>query len=214
VSGPATALWLSLVIAACGGSPSPAPSPAPEPAATEEPAATGNAIANQANEPSLPRGEGKPSVAPPFSAEQIRDATHPGRRYLFSVQDAGQPAVRYQIDFLSRTETDTRYRVTVFNAAGQEVSRKERTETWEQLENHAHFPVDGTRMQEQTFTVPAGTYEGYLYETTDAAAGLVTRLYFAADLPGAAAKVEVLSKGKVMRTMTLLEHRPGTPEPE
>jgi hypothetical protein len=205
-----------LAAVGCSGSAGELPAPSQPEAPSSAPAETAKPATPPAGaDESIPKGEGTPGVAPPFSAEQIRDATHPGRRYLYSVQNAGRPAMRFQVEFLTRTDDQTSYRVTVTNARGQQVSRKEQTETWAQLEAHAEFPPEHTKMSELTFKVPAGSYQGYLYETRDPAAGLVTRLYFAADLPGAALKVEVedIKTGVLQRTMELLEHQPGTPQP-
>lgn len=203
----AGAAVLGLAVGCSGpASESPEPSqPVPTQPAPTQPVA-GDAI---------PDGQGTPGVAPPFSADEIRDATHPGRMYLFSVEGSGQPAMRYRVEFLTRSDDETRYRITVMNARGQEVTRKEQTETWAELESHAKFPPAHTKMRELTFKVPAGSFAGYLYETRDPKTGLATRLYFGKDLPGAALKVEVedLETGKLQRKMELLEHQPGTPTP-
>src|SRR5688500_8492090 len=42
-------------------------------------------------------------AVPPFSAEQIRAATRPGRSYEFRMEAAGKPAQRHRITFVEVT---------------------------------------------------------------------------------------------------------------
>src|SRR5688572_8004110 len=100
-----TARWLVLLVLACGAPP--APAAAPEPPAPE--AASGD------------------TYPTPYTAEQIRDATRPGRAYTWRVEESGKTAIERTIAF------------TVVDAEGAEITRDgvAKRVTWEELRRHA-----------------------------------------------------------------------------
>src|SRR5687767_12827398 len=101
-----TARWLFLLALACGAPASRAAAP--------EPAATPEASASTASSDSYPT---------PYSAEQIRDATRPGRAYTWRVEVNGKAAVE-------RTVAFTRVDAEGAEITGDGVAKRV---TWEEL---------------------------------------------------------------------------------
>lgn len=92
--------------------------------------------------------------------------------------------------------------------------------TWADLESHATYQADHTRVETTEVTVPAGTFSAWLYIVEeDTSEGLkVTRAWFAPELPGAPVKHVVELDGQLRSTMELVTHEnpesaPSTEDP-
>lgn len=146
---------------------------------------------------------------PPYSADEIRDATRPGRRYTFRQESQGN--VTYNVmEFVSVSEDSLVMQVTQQDGERKTIGEPAtRPDSWAALESHAHFPKDHTTIEDAEVEVPAGSFACSLYTVADPAAGMVQRFWFANELPGAPVKVEVLVQEKVVFTMLLEEHRAG-----
>jgi hypothetical protein len=148
---------------------------------------------------------------PPFSAKQIRDFTKAGRKYVFRVEEQGQPATFNVIEFVAVTAEGATMRQVTLDAEKKPVGEQEPDEqvTWEDLELHASFPKAQTTMTEAEVTVPAGKFKCVVYTVREPE--VTTTYTFAKDLPGAPIKVEAREGNKVMVSMVLTEHvdKPG-----
>ena len=178
------ALPLVFSILACAEAPSPA-TPATRPSATETPAAAS------------PDGESFPT---PYTAEQIRDASKPGRTWTWRVETLGNPTVESSASF------------GALDADGVELVSDGATKrvTWEELRRHAEFPRAAVITREETVTLPAGTYDCIVYVVTDPTTREVTSYYFAKDLPGAPVYFYSDKGGTRVLTSTLIKYDAGS----
>lgn len=142
---------------------------------------------------------------PPHTAAQIKEATRVGRKYTFKIEAPDEPAQLQVMEFTAVTPEGATLKQSTLNEdktpAGEPV---EDQVTWADLESHAHFPKDTTRVSEEELTVPAGTFPCKVYRVTEAE--MVNTFWFAKSLPGAPVKVEAREGDKVVFTMTLIEH--------
>jgi len=159
-----------------------------------------------------------PSIAPPpFSAEQIRAATDPGRTYVFRVGQGGSVAAIRTLTFTRSGERVTRIHAVMTSPDGEVLGPASDEEvTWDELVGHASWPAAATTISEDRVEVPAGTFDAMLYTvrtTTEEGDESVIRAWFARSLPGAPVRFEQSSGGEVQFLMELLEHRAGTRQP-
>lgn len=144
-------------------------------------------------------------AAPPYTAAQIKDATKVGRKYTFKIEVPGEPAQLQVMEFTAITAEGATLKQSTLNEdktpAGEVI---EDQVTWNDLESHAHFPKDATRVTEEELTVPAGKFPCMVYRVTEAE--IINTYWFAKSLPGAPIKVEAREGDKVVFTMTLTEH--------
>jgi hypothetical protein len=146
--------------------------------------------------------EGDAPYPTPYTAEQIRDASRPGRTYTWRVEQSGKPAVEHVVEF-RRVDAD-----------GAELSSDGQSKrvTWEELRQHAEFPRAAVTTREETVTVPAGTYECIVYVVERRAANETFTFYFAKAMPGAPVLFFTDSAGERKLTHTLVRYAPGTSE--
>jgi hypothetical protein len=145
----------------------------------------------------------------PYTAEQIRDASHVGRTYVFRVERAGQLATLHSITFTSvtpdaaelRTETRDEHGAIT---EGPTVSHA----AWDELRRHAEFPRDATTVSHESITVPVGTFECTVY-VVRGEGGEVSHFYFARERPGPPVMFYVERGGVRVVTNTLVEYREG-----
>src|SRR5688572_11900462 len=99
----------------------------------------------------------------PFTAEEIRGATQPGRTYVWRIDAEGQTFVRR----LKFTEVDdTKATTEAINLAedGTPMGEAEvKRTTWPEFVSHASWPKDSTAITEEKITVGAGEYDCMLY---------------------------------------------------
>lgn len=158
--------------------------------------------------PSFPvRGD----APPPFTAEQIRDATQSGRRYEWRVETDGKPPATEITLFAAVNEEGA----DIVSGADDESlqSAKPTRVTWDDLLRHAAFPAEQTSIQRKQVTVGAGTFDCKVY-TVKKADGVVEYYYFADDLPGAPVVRYTEKGGKRILTSKLVAHRASAEEPE
>jgi hypothetical protein len=183
----AVLLSVLLVIACSGESRAPLTAPTP-PAAAEPPVSPAEAPVAADVFPT------------PYSAEQIRDATRPGRAYTWRVEAGDAPAVERVVAFGQ------------VDATGAELSSdgKSRRVSWEELRKHAEFPRAAVTTREETVTLPAGTFDCVVYIVAGSASGEVRTFYFAKSLPGAPVLFFAEKDGSRTMTSTLIRYAPGT----
>lgn len=142
---------------------------------------------------------------PPYTAAQIKEATHVGRKYTFKIEVPDEPSQLQVMEFTAVTAEGATLKQSTLNEdktpAGEPV---EDQVTWADLESHAHFPKATTRVSEEELTVPAGSFPCKVYRVTEEE--VVNTFWFAKSLPGAPIKVEMREGDKVVFTMTLTEH--------
>lgn len=185
-------LGLALIVGGCGGGGSgaagPVAAPAPGPAAAPSPAI----------------------ATPPFSAEQIRQAMPIGTRVVLRIAVAGQSPVLEEMTVTAADESgctiQTR-KLAEHGALLQEAGPA--TATWAGLASHAHFPAAATSRSDSTVTVPAGSFDTWLYVVRPSQPdGEERRMHFARALPGPPISMEVVRGGAPTMTMTLVSREP------
>lgn len=187
-----------IALAGCGSKPPPASAPAPE-----QPGATGDPA-------QAPAGDEVVLAQPPFTAEQIRAATKEGRTYRFAMQQ-GEQTLTVTMRFSEVTDAGATIERSVVDAAGNTVDQGKEQATWDVLVDHASYPADATEITETSIEVPAGRFDVMLYtiKTEQEGNPVVSRMYFARELPGAPVKAEITVGDQPMFSMELVEHVPG-----
>jgi hypothetical protein len=184
-------LLIALSLAACGSS---------APAATDP--------SSVAERPATAEVEMAPT---PYTADQIRDATRPGRTYRFRDETDGEPVRIREIVFQTADAGGADIATRMLDESGTEISSEPASHaTWEELRRHAQFPATAVHMHDEAITVPAGTFACVVYTVTDEAEGTVTTFYFARDLPGAPVLFYQDAGGRRVSTTTLVAHTPGS----
>lgn len=150
----------------------------------------------------------------PFTAQQIRAATHPGRTYRYRLtQGTAQPVVRV-MRFTDATPDRAELESYVEGADGAPAAPPQRSDpTWQDLVEHARYPEAQTAISDARIEVEAGAWDALLYtvRTVEEGADVVTRAWFAVTLPGAPVLMEVERDGARVMRMELVSHDPGTP---
>lgn len=185
-----------LALASCGAASETSPEPRPE------------ASSGGGDEVSQP---GEPLAELPFAAQAIRDATPAGRTYVFRFEEDG--AQRFErwvferVDERGFTSTST-----PVDEDGQPTGPVERAEgTWDELESHAHFPAARTTITNAQLTIPLGAFRCRLYTVTsedEQGREVVSRYWFAVDLPGAPVRMVREVDGEPVLTMMIVAHEP------
>jgi hypothetical protein len=190
-----------IALAGCGSKPQPA---ATTPMAPDSADTAGDGAAP------APGGEAPALATPPFTAEQIRDATQVGRTYRFAMRQ-GEQTLTVTMRFTAVTPEGATIERSVVDASGNALDQGTDDATWSDLVDHASYPADQTEITETTVEVPAGKFDAMLYTVTAEQDGkaFVSRMYFAKSLPGAPVKAEITLGDQSMLAMELLEHTPG-----
>jgi hypothetical protein len=96
------------------------------------------------------------------------------------------------------TPTECTIRFTFLDADGARVGAPtERTTRWDELANHATFPLEATEVVSHEVRLPAGTFDCWVYTVTERSHTdvLVATYSFAKELPGAPIKYSSLRNG-------------------
>lgn len=190
------ALIPSLV--ALSGCAPPPPPPGPPSGVAEEPP------------PPPKKTEADLMFPPPFTADQIRDATPVGRTYRFKLLASKDATVHVEMAFVEVTDEGCTVEERRFDAKDKPVGEPKRREaTWKELEGHARYPKEGTIIKETDVVTPAGTFDAIVYTMTEIKNGRtwVTRAAFAKDLPGMPVKLEIDDNGITTDGMVLVAHQ-------
>lgn len=193
-------LLLCTLLFACGGAPPPAPPQHPAPSSSTE--------ATPA-EPVDPEAGRAPT---PYTAEQIRAATKPGRAYEYLVERPGELPVRKRMVFVVVGADEATIASQMFDPHGVKAGEPEFTEaTWEELRRHASFPREATTIADDRTETPVGTFDCKRYEVLEALPDgeRRTTFWFANGLPGAPVEIRVERAGEEVSRMTLLRYDPG-----
>lgn len=155
--------------------------------------------------------DAEPIAEVPFAAEVIRDASPAGRTYVFRFEEDGAERVERwvfeRVDERGFTSTST-----PVDGDGHPTGPAQRSEgTWEELESHAHFPAARTTITNAQLTIPLGAFRCRLYTVTsedEEGREVVSRYWFAVDLPGAPVRMVREVGGEPVLTMMIVAHEP------
>ena len=140
----------------------------------------------------------------PFTADEIRDASRPGRTVRSLVVSAGaEPHVRVMRVVSSDADGGERDFWTE-TPDRRPLSDPEREQsTWLELQAHASMPADITRIHEETIVIPAGRYDCLRYTRADGE--MVDTFWFAKSAPGAPVRFEKRRGGELVFSSTAIE---------
>ena len=136
---------------------------------------------------------------PPFTGEQIRAATKPGRTYRYRVEVPGKPTRERTLVFAKADDSGAEI---VTGAGSKRVG-------WTQLQKDSEWPKDKVTMHEEIgIKVPGGKFDCLVYELRGESGETVT-YFFAKTLPGAPILFYTEQDGRRIKTTTLLQHVQG-----
>ena len=150
-----------------------------------------------------------PATAPtPFTAEQIRDACPPGRRWTFRISAPDGTTRLEETVFTAADGTGGAFRIQELDPQGRPTGEpRTGRSSWEGLRKHGAFPAAQTEIASEEVTTTLGRYRMKVYRVRPADSdGPVRVYYFAEDLPGPPLRVTVVENGKASTTMEMV-HR-------
>lgn len=181
---------------------------APKPTPPEAPAApTPPAEAPAAEPPPAEAPEGE-TVSPPVTLDQFRAAFPAGTTIRLRVQVAGSPPLEERWEWTAVDPEGGTMRSTTYAPDGTVLQEAEARTPWTELMGHARFPADRTVATDSTVTVPAGTFETWLYTVTGEDPTEVRRYHFAKEMPGPPVLFTIESAGTEVFRMEMLERTP------
>jgi hypothetical protein len=148
---------------------------------------------------------------PPFTAEQIRDATQAGRTYVWQMTAEGTTFTR-KLTFLTVDAEKATTEALNVAADGTPMGEPEvKSSSWDDFVKHAAWPKDATVISEEKLALPVGEFDCVLYTVNEKREGqnVRTRAWFAKVLPGAPVQLIVDVDGTEVMRLELMEHQPG-----
>ncbi|MCH8250843.1 MAG: hypothetical protein IID36_00165 [Planctomycetes bacterium] len=162
--------------------------------------------------PALPVSRSAEIAPPPFSAAQIREATRVGRTYRFRIEGPDAPTGYRRMRFTSVTDEGCTMEVTSLDLNDSSLGEPRVAQySWDELVQHAAWPKAATEITDVDIETPLGKKACWLYTVRETRDGsdVVTRAWFATDLPGAPVRLEVKQDGEPVSKMLLVEHIHG-----
>jgi len=146
----------------------------------------------------------EPATAPtPFTAAQIRDGCPTGRWSVYRYTTP-EGVTRRRMTFVQTDANVAWFDVVALDEDDEPIGEIEGGDaTWEELRQHAAYPVPATTISDATLETPAGTFETRLYTVVDEEAGTTTRAWFAPSLPGPPVRHRVERDGELVSDMIL-----------
>jgi len=189
------------MLVGCGGG---AGSSAPSTPAGSGPAPAGDEASSSKGTPAA--GEGADYVTPPFTAADLQAGLPAGTEIRYRLESAGAPTVIEHWVFTASDEKGCTIASRVLAEDGTLIKDEgEGTNTWAELETHAHFPAASTTRTDSSVDVPAGHFETWLFEVRPTESGAPLRRYhFARNLPGPPVWMEITKDGQLVTRMVLL----------
>jgi hypothetical protein len=135
----------------------------------------------------------------PFTAEEIRRGCPPGRTIRLLVEPAEEAPYERVNRFTDCDETGATLESWRVLPDGERADVSSRRSTWLDLQRHAAFPEDSTRVTQETLDLTFGSFDCLVY-TSDSGA----RFFFATDLPGMPARYEIPVGGGDVEVTTLV----------
>jgi hypothetical protein len=165
--------------------------------------------------PSAPTPDPEADRTPtPYTADQIRQASHEGRSYEYLVERPDRPAVRRRIVFVAVSDELATISSSELDPEGkQQVAGELEQATWDELRRHASFPKATATIDEDRSETPVAVFECLRYTVVEQTPEGTTRrvLWFAKSMPGPPVETLVERNGETVERATLLRYEPGTP---
>lgn len=142
----------------------------------------------------------------PFTAAEIREGCPPGRTVRsLVVEGDGEPYV-HVTQFVSGDAESAEQDSWTETPDGRRLTEpRRRRSTFLDFQSHASMPAATTRIDEETISIAAGTYECLLYTRTDGDS--IDTFWFAKRAPGMPLKFEERVGGKVVYASTAIDDR-------
>lgn len=183
---------------------------APLTLAIEDPPAPVEAPAAIAElQPATVEPVGEQIAPPPYSAEEIRAATSVGRSYELVIEVPGKPTIRRRLTFTAVDQLGCTIESAHTDETGKVVGIPTVSHsTWQDLVKHASYPRETTEISDAPVETPAGSFDCLLYRVEESTpeGPMVTRAYFAKDMPGAPVKLVVEIAGELVSNMELVSY--------
>jgi len=142
----------------------------------------------------------------PYSVYQIRAGCPYGRSVEYRIEKAGETPTVERWSFAPVDGETVNVTTETFDAVGNSAGPpKTSSAKWTELHEHARFPQAATTIQDETVSLPAGTFDCMHYTVTKG--DVVSSFWFARSLPGPPVKMEVTKGGKTVMTMTMQANR-------
>ena len=138
-----------------------------------------------------------------------------GTVMVHRVEEAGKAPYLRRTEFVEVGDEWCSFRVTMSDLDGVAIGQAIDAEvTWSELESHAHFPGDKTAIATERVETPFGHFAAKRYDVRRDQDGreVVSRMWFAPDLPGPPVKMAQIRDGEVIMSMILVHSvRPKAP---
>lgn len=148
----------------------------------------------------------------PYTATQLHDAFPAGAELRYRITEGSGEVVVEHMRFTEPTLETVVVHTAVYREDGTLLADEgAETHRWEELRDHASFPVAGTRRSEASVTVPAGTFSTLRYELTEEGEGgvpLSVTYDFDPARAGPPVRMVVETGGVRVMTMELLSRSP------
>jgi hypothetical protein len=147
----------------------------------------------------------EPGHAPtPFTADEIRDASPPGQTLRLRVEVHGQaPFIRLN-RYVEVDAEGASVERSAFSMEGEPLGPPEMQRmTWLQLQRHASFPLEATRIEQESIDTPMGRLDCLRYTVGEGDS--VQTFWFATALPGMPVKFMSTEAGRTTSVVTMLE---------
>ena len=145
----------------------------------------------------------------PYTAAQIRDGCPSGRVCTFRIESDGGFSIVKRYRYLEADDQGVTIEASLEGSGpgGNQAPSKSRS-NWRELQRHASFPADSTKISDQEVQTPAGTFQCMRYVVTTEEGGktVVKYLDFARELPGMPVRMTLEYDGKQISTKTLISH--------
>ncbi|HUR15048.1 MAG TPA: hypothetical protein VM097_11220 [Mycobacteriales bacterium] len=147
----------------------------------------------------------RPGLAPtPFTAEEIRRGSVPGRTLRVLVEPVGgEPTLRVNryVECTQEGATLQRWQAALDGTPYGEPEVDE--VTWLELQAHAAFPAEHTTIDPERITTPLGDLDCLRYTVLRDDTEVV--FWFAVDRPGMPVRMVTRQSGEVVSTVSLIE---------
>lgn len=137
----------------------------------------------------------------PFTAEQIRDEWIEGFTVTIVRSSAGETRrERWTVVAADGDGADIEYAAIDDEGAvlGEPATARS---TWNELHDHALFPVAAATREWTTRDTALGRLEGWLYRVNEEDPGTINELFFAASLPGAPVQMTTYDGGEPVSSL-------------
>ena len=146
-----------------------------------------------------------PGHAPtPFLAEEIRDASPPGRSIKIRIDVPGETSVYRVNRYVECDQGGATLERTMLALDGSPLGEPDvGPVTWLELQAHASFPADSTTIESERIETEIGTHDCLRYTVSDGSTDEI--FWFATDLPGMPIRYLTRTDGEGVTTVSVVE---------